>query len=274
MASTHDTLLCFSSLGKVYWLKVYELPQASRNARGKPMVNLLPLDAEERINAVLPIRAFEADKYVFMATELGTVKKTPLSEFSRPRANGIIALGLKEGDRLVDVGITNGKCDLMLFASSGKAIRFGESDVRPMGRTAAGVRGIRLGKGQQVRAMLILDRETVLVATENGYGKRTLASEFSTQKRGGLGVIAIQVSKRNGALVGALQVADDDEIMLISSGGTLVRTPVADVSLLGRNTQGVTLIRLADGDKLVGLESIAAFAEDDETADDAAATTD
>ncbi len=264
VASTHDTLLCFSSLGKVYWLKVYELPQASRNARGKPMVNLLPLTAEERINAVLPIREFEADKFVFMTTELGTVKKTPLTEFSRPRANGIIALGLKESDRLVDVGITDGKRDLMLFASSGKAIRFSESDVRAMGRTAAGVRGIRLAKGQRVRAMLILDCETVLVATENGYGKRTLASEFSCQKRGGLGVIAIQVSERNGGLVGALQVEDDDEIMLISSGGTLVRTPVADVSLLGRNTQGVTLIRLSDGDKLVGLESIAALADDDE----------
>ncbi len=267
VASTHDTLLCFSSLGKVYWLKVYELPQASRNARGKPMVNLLPLEPEERINAVLPVREFETDKFVFMATEHGTVKKTPLTAFSRPRANGIIAVGLRDGDQLVDVGITDGERDIMLFASSGKAIRFSEGDVRPMGRTAAGVRGIRLAKGQRVRALIILERETLLVATENGFGKRTLASEFSTQGRGGQGVIAIQASKRNGPLVGALQIDDDDEAMLISSGGTLVRTPVADVSLLGRNTQGVTLIRLGKEDKLVGLESIIAL--EDEHGDDA-----
>lgn len=268
VASTHDTLLCFSSQGKVYWLKVYELPQASRSARGKPMVNLLPLEQDERINAVLPIREFEQGKFVFMATELGTVKKTPLTAFSRPRATGIIAVGLKDKDRLVDVGITDGQRDIMMFSSSGKAIRFSEQDVRPMGRTAGGVRGIKLAKGHIVRALLILEREALLVATENGFGKRTLVSEFSVQGRGGQGVIAIQASKRNGALVGALQVDADDEAMLISSGGTLVRTPVADVSLLGRNTQGVKLIRLGDDDKLVGLEAIVALGDENGNDDD------
>ncbi len=264
VASTHDTLLCFSSLGKVYWLKVYELPQAGRNARGKPMVNLLPLEKEERINAVLPVREFEEDKFVFMATEMGTVKKTPLNAFSRPRASGIIALGLKDDDRLVDVDITDGSQDIMLFSSSGKAIRFKEQDVRAMGRTAGGVRGIRLVKEQRVRALIILRGDKLLMATERGYGKRTPAEEFPLRGRGGQGVIAIRTSPRNGSLVGALQVADDEEIMLISSSGTLVRTPVADVSELGRNTQGVRLIRLDEDDPLVGMENVAALVDEDE----------
>ncbi len=265
VANSHDTLLCFSSRGKVYWLKVYQLPQAGRGSRGKPVVNLLPLEADERINAVLPVQAFDEDKFVFMATSQGTVKKTSLASFSRPRTSGIIALDLRGADFLVGAGITDGNSELMLFASSGKAIRFQESDVRPMGRSAAGVRGIRLaGPGEEVIALRVLQDGPILVATEHGYGKRTALADFPTQGRGGQGVIAIQTTDRNGRLVGALQVADDDEIMLISSGGTLVRTRVADVSVQGRNTQGVRLIRLDDGDRLVGLERIEVLADEDE----------
>jgi DNA gyrase subunit A len=256
VANTHDTLLCFSSRGKLYWLKVYQLPQASREARGKPIVNLLPLEAGERINAVLPIREFDDNMRVFMATSHGTVKKTPLSAFSRPRANGIIAIDLREGDRLVNVAITDGRQDIMLFSSAGKAIRFKESDVRTMGRGAAGVRGIRLAAGHELIALIIVDEGLILTATERGYGKRTLVEEFPLRGRGGQGVIAIQTSDRNGRTVGALQVRDDDEIMLISMNGTLVRTAVADISILGRNTQGVRLIRVGDDDRLVGLERI------------------
>jgi len=256
VANTHDTLLCFSSRGKVYWLKVYQLPQASREARGKPIVNLLPLEAGERINAVLPIREFDDRMRVFMATSHGTVKKTPLSAFSRPRANGIIAIDLREGDRLVNVAITDGRQDIMLFSSAGKAIRFKESDVRTMGRGAAGVRGIRLAAGHELIALIIVDEGLILTATERGYGKRTLVEEFPLRGRGGQGVIGIQTSDRNGRTVGALQVRDDDEIMLISMNGTLVRTAVADISILGRNTQGVRLIRVGDDDRLVGLERI------------------
>jgi DNA gyrase subunit A len=256
VANTHDTLLCFSSRGKLYWLKVYQLPQASREARGKPIVNLLPLEAGERINAVLPIREFDDNMRVFMATSHGTVKKTPLSAFSRPRANGIIAIDLREGDRLVNVAITDGRQDIMLFSSAGKAIRFKESDVRTMGRGAAGVRGIRLAAGHELIALIIVDEGLILTATERGYGKRTLVEEFPLRGRGGQGVIGIQTSDRNGRTVGALQVRDDDEIMLISMNGTLVRTAVADISILGRNTQGVRLIRVGDDDRLVGLERI------------------
>jgi DNA gyrase subunit A len=269
VGNSHDTLLCFSSQGKVYWLKVYQLPQAGRGSRGKPMVNLLPLEPDERINAVLPVKAFDEDKFVFMATRRGTVKKTPLSAFSRPRTSGIIALDLRGEDYLIGAGITAGDSDLMLFASSGKAIRFSENEVRPMGRGAAGVRGIRLGPSEEVIALRVVDEGLVLIATEHGYGKRTLLDEFPSQGRGGRGVIAVQTSDRNGSLVGALQVGDEDEIMLISSGGTLVRTSVADVSILGRNTQGVRLIRLDQGDRLVGLERIEMLAnDDDETATD------
>jgi len=256
IANSHDTLLCFTSRGKVYWLKVYEVPRAGRGARGRPMVNLLPLESDERINAVLPVRQFDPDHYVFMVTSEGTVKKTSLEAFSRPRASGIRALEIREDDRLVDVAITDGSCDIMLCASNGKAIRFSEGDVRPMGRSAAGVRGIRLPDDQQVIALLIVGEGDVLTATGNGYGKRTPVTDFPVQGRGGQGVIAIQTTARNGALVGAIQVAPEDEVVLISSAGTLVRTPVADVSIQGRNTQGVRLIRLDEGDRLVGLDRI------------------
>ncbi len=256
VANTHDTLLCFSSRGKMYWLKVYRVPQASRGSRGKPIVNLLPLEEGERINAVLPTKEFEADNFVFMATSLGTVKKTPLSLFSRPRASGIIAVDLREGDRLVDVAITDGHREIVLVASSGKAIRFNEEDVRPMGRGAAGVRGIKLGPGHEVIALTVVGDGMILSATENGFGKRTAVDEFPLQGRGGQGVIAIQTTERNGRTVGALQVRDDDEIMLISSSGTLVRTPVNEISIIGRNTQGVRLIRVESGQRLVGLARI------------------
>jgi DNA gyrase subunit A len=256
VANSHDTLLCFSSRGKVYWLKVYQVPQASREARGKPIINLLPLQDDERINAVLPVREYDADHFVFMATSKGTVKKTSLEAFSRPRANGIIAIDLRDGDKLVDVAITDGERDILLGASSGKAIRFNEADVREMGRGASGVRGIKLGAGAEVIALIILNEGDILTATANGFGKRTRAEEFSTQGRGGQGVIAIQTSERNGQMVGAIQVTDDDEIMLISSSGTLVRTGVAEISTQGRNTQGVRLIRVAEGDWLVGLDRI------------------
>jgi DNA gyrase subunit A len=256
IASMHDTLLCFSSRGRMYWLKVYQLPMGGRGARGKPMVNLLPLEEGERINAVLPIREYAEDKYIFMATSEGTVKKTPLTEFSRPRTAGIIAVDLRDGDKLVDVAVTNGDNDVMMFSTSGKAIRFHESDVRAMGRTATGVRGIRMDEGQEVNALIIVGEGELLVATENGYGKRTRVDEFSVQGRGGQGVIAIQTSERNGNAVGAVQVREECQIMLITDGGTLVRTPVADVSIVGRNTQGVTLIRLNEGEKLVQIAPI------------------
>ena len=263
IASTHDTLLCFSSLGKVYWLKVYRLPQAGRTARGKPIVNLLPLDPEERIHAVLPIREFSEDEFVFMATAGGTVKKTPLSAFSRPRSTGIIALELREGDELVDVERTDGTRDVMLFTDAGKAIRFHEDEVRPMGRVAAGVRGIRLQPGQQVISLVIVDEGDILTATENGYGKRTPVEEYPIHRRGGQGVISIQTTARNGNVVGAVQVRESDEVMLITDSGTLVRTPVADISRMGRNTQGVRLIRLGEGEKLVGIEAIVEHEEEE-----------
>ena len=256
VANTHDTILCFSSRGKMYWLKVYKVPQASRGSRGKPIVNLLPLEEGERINAILPIREFDADSFVFMATSGGTVKKTSLSLFSRPRSSGIIAVDLRNNDKLVDVAITDGKQEIILVASHGKAIRFKEEDVRPMGRGAAGVRGIRLPQGHEVIALSIVGDGMLLSATENGFGKRTEIDEFPIQGRGGQGVIAIQTTERNGRTVGAVQVHEDDEIMLISSSGTLVRTAVRDISIIGRNTQGVTLIRVEAGQRLVGLATI------------------
>jgi DNA gyrase subunit A len=256
VANTHDTILCFSSRGKMYWLKVYQVPLASRGSRGRPIVNLLPLEDGERINAFLPIREFDADSFVFMATSAGTVKKTPLSLFSRPRASGIIAIDLRNDDKLVDVAITDGKREIVLVASSGKAIRFQEEDVRPMGRGAAGVRGIKMPVDHEVIALTIAGDGLLLSATENGFGKRTDISEFPVQGRGGQGVIAIQTTSRNGRTVGALQVADEDEIMLISSSGTLVRTPVGDISVMGRNTQGVRLIRVESSQRLVGLARI------------------
>jgi len=264
VASTHDTLLFFSSNGKVYWKKVYELPIGGRAARGKPIVNLLPLEGDERINAVLPIREFDKDQFVFMATENGTVKRTSLEDFSRPRANGIIALDIREGDTLIDVALTDGECDIMLFSNSGKAIRFKENDVRQMGRTAAGVRGIKLQEDQKMVGLIVVEEGDILSVTENGYGKRTEADEYPTYGRGGQGVVSIKTSDRNGDVVGAVQVTEDNEIMLISDGGVLVRTPVGDISVMSRNTQGVRLIRLAEDEKLVELERIANLGGEDE----------
>ena len=261
IANTHDTILCFSSRGKMYWLKVYQVPQASRGSRGKPIVNLLPLEEGERISAVLAIREYTEDSYVFMATSGGTVKKTPLTQFSRPRTNGIIAVDLRD-DTLVDVAITDGSAEILLIASSGKSIRFKESDVRPMGRGAAGVRGIKLPPDHEVIALSIIDDGLILTATENGYGKRTSVDDFPIQGRGGQGVIAIQTSERNGRTVGSVQVRDEDEIMLISSNGTLVRTPVDDISVQGRNTQGVRLIRVGSEQRLVGVARIVFIEED------------
>ena len=268
IASTHDTLLCFSNHGKVYWQKVYQLPIGSRTARGRPMVNLLPLDEGERITAILPVRDYAEGEFIFFATADGTVKRTPLEAFSRPRSSGIIAIDLREGDDLVGVQRTRGGNDIMLFTASGKGIRFPEGDVRAMGRTAAGVRGIRLKKDDRVISLIALDdgEEIILFATENGYGKRTRASEFSRQGRGGQGVISIQTTRRNGRVIGAIKAADEDEVMLISNAGTLVRTPVSDISVMSRNTQGVTLIRLTNGEKLVQIETVAA---DDDEADEA-----
>jgi DNA gyrase subunit A len=257
IANTHDTLLCFSSRGKAYWIKVYELPMASRGSRGKPLVNILPLEQGERINAVLPIREYDDKHYIFMATSSGTVKKTPLEQFSRPRTAGIIAVDLREDDVLVDVALTDGSKDIMLLSSAGKAARFAENEVRPMGRNAAGVRGIRLGDGHKVISLIVVDDEaSILTSTENGYGKRTPASDYPTKGRGTQGVISIQTSERNGAVIGAVQVKAGDEIMLISNGGTLVRTSVDEVRDMGRNTQGVLLIRLSEGEKLVEIERV------------------
>ncbi|WP_456380555.1 DNA gyrase subunit A [Thiolapillus sp.] len=273
VASTHDTILCFSSTGKVYWLKVYELPQGGRGSRGKPMVNLLPLEEGERINAVLPIREYTEDRYIFMATANGTVKKTPLTDFSRPRANGIIAVDLRDGNQLVGVDITDGQQDIMLFSSAGKAVRFNESAVRAMGRTAAGVRGIRLDEGQRVISLVVATAGDVLTVCENGYGKRTDIAQFPVKGRGGKGMISIQVSERNGQQIGAILVDEDDEIMLITDGGTLVRTRVSDVSRMGRNTQGVKVINLTKGEKLIGIARIEMLdgEEDQSEADEAGA---
>jgi DNA gyrase subunit A len=257
VANTHDTLLCFSDRGKLYWLKVYQLPQASRGSRGKPIVNLLPLQEGERISAMLPIKEFEESRFVFMATSFGTVKKTSLALFSRPRASGIIAVALDSGDKLVGVAITDGSKDILLFTTAGKAIRFIEDEVRPMGREAAGVRGIKLAEEQRVNALIVAEPGYILTASENGFGKLTPLDEFPTHGRGGQGVIALQITDRNGRMVGALQVSMDDEVMLMSQSGVLVRTPVREISVVGRNTQGVRLIRLEEGDQLSGLDRIA-----------------
>jgi len=263
IANTHDTLLCFTSRGKVHWLKVYELPHSSHASRGKPIVNLLPLEKDERVNAVLPVRDFPENLFVFFATRQGIVKKTPLSEYSRPRANGIWAIDLPQDDELVNVYLTDGKQDIMLFSSSGKCIRFNESDVRSMGRVSRGVIGLRMHEGQKVVSMLVVGEGDVLTVTENGFGKRTRVEDYRRQGRGGQGLIGISTSARNGALIAAKQVTDDDDIMLISDGGTLVRTSASEISTLGRNTQGVTLIRLREGESLVGVARIAAEAEEE-----------
>lgn len=257
IANTHDTLLCFSSVGKVYWLKVFMIPVASRTARGKPIVNILPLEEGERITNMLPVKDYPEDLFVFMATANGTVKKTALTNFSRQRSVGLRAIELDEGDELVGTAITDGSKDVMLISSSGKTIRFNEDDVRAMGRTARGVRGIKMAEDFHMIALIIPDPvKQILTVCENGYGKRTNVDDFPVYGRGGQGVIGIQTSERNGPVVGAAQVSESDEIILISDKGTLVRTRVAEVSIQGRNTQGVRLIRLKDGEKLVGLEQV------------------
>jgi len=259
IANTHDHMLCFSNRGRVYWIKVYEVPQGSRNSRGRPIVNMFPLQDGEKINVVLPIKEFSADKYIFMATSLGTVKKTPLEAFSRPLRKGIIAVGLDDGDFLIGAAITDGQHDVMLFSDSGKAVRFDENDVRGMGREARGVRGMQLEDGQQVIALLVAggENQSVLTATENGFGKRTPIDEYTRHGRGTKGMIAIQTSERNGKVVAATLVEPESEIMLITNTGVLIRTRVSEIREMGRATQGVTLISLDDGTKLSGLQHIA-----------------
>ena len=258
IANTHDYVLCFSNKGKAYWLKVYEVPQGSRASRGKPIVNLLRMEADERINAILPVKEFVEDRYVFFATQEGVVKKTSLSDYSRPRPSGIIAVDLDEGDVLIGVALTDGRHDVMLFSDEGKAVRFDENDVRPMGRGARGVRGMNLAKGGRVIALLVAEDESqsVLTATENGFGKRTSIGEYTRHGRGTKGMIAIQQSERNGKVVAATLVHADDEIMLITDKGVLVRTRVSEIREMGRATQGVTLIGLDEGSKLSGLQRI------------------
>ncbi len=269
VANTHDTILCFSSLGKVYWLKVYELPQSGRTSRGKPIVNLLPLQEDERINAILPVKDFTQDAFVFMATSRGTVKKTPLKDFSRPRASGIIALELRDDDHLIGVEITDSEHDIILVASTGKSVRFNESDVRPMGRTATGVRGIKISAEHEVISLISIHpdqiNQHILIGTQKGFGKRTPVDDFPVQKRGGQGVIAIQTAGRNGNVVGAVLVSDQDETMLITNRGTLVRTQVKDISSMGRNTQGVTLIRLGESEQLTEIEAVQTLSESEES---------
>ncbi|MBW5289516.1 MAG: DNA gyrase subunit A [Candidatus Ruthia sp. Apha_13_S6] len=258
IANSHDTVLCFSSLGRVHWLQVYELPMASRIACGKPIVNLLPLEKEEVINAILPVSEFDENHFVFMVTSSGTCKKTALTNFSKPRKGGIIAIELRDNDQLVGVEITSGEHDIMLFSANGKSIRFKESDVRVVGRTAIGVRGIKLADADKVVSLIVANQDSpVLTATEKGFGKRTQLDEYRTQARGGSGVISIKTSDRNGKVVGAIQVTDEDEMMLISNKGTLVRARAVDVSIIGRNTQGVTLINIVKNEKLVSVAKIA-----------------
>ena len=260
VAHSHDYLLCFSSRGQLYWLKVFEVPQGSRSGRGKPMINVFPLEEGEKVTAVVPVKEFDENHFVFMATAQGTVKKTPLAEFSRPRPSGIIAVNLEENDYLVGAALTDGGYDVMLLSSEGKAVRFHEEDVRPMGRQATGVRGMRLPEDGSERVVCMLvakdERQAVLTATENGYGKRTPLTEYTRHGRGGQGLIAIQTSERNGRLVGAVLVDDADQVMLISTGGVLIRTAVAQIREQGRSTQGVTLIALGEGEKLAGVERI------------------
>ena len=270
ISSTHDTLLCFSSAGKLYWKKAYEFPQASRASRGRPINNILPLEEGEKITALLPVREYDAEYYVFMATAYGTVKKTSLEHFSRPRANGIRAVDIVDGDRLIGVSLTNGDNEIMLFSNGGKAVRFNESHVRPMGRTARGVRGIKLLPKQQVISMVVVtdDNQTVLTATENGYGKRTAIDEYRAVSRGAQGVMSIQTSERNGQVVAAELVSEDDDVILITNGGTLVRTPVNEISCIGRNTQGVRLINLTRDERLVGLRKVTEIVSDDTVDED------
>jgi DNA gyrase subunit A len=266
IANTHDYILCFSNRGRIYWLKVYSVPQGSRNSRGKPIVNLVPLLDHEKITAVLAVKEFDDAHFVFMATANGTVKKTALSAFSRPRPSGIIAVNLDDGDYLIGVALTDGKQDVMLFSDSGKAVRFEEIAVRAMGRNAAGVRGMKLAKDRRVISLLTADNAevSVLTATENGYGKRTPIGDYTKHGRGTQGIIAIQASERNGKLVAAQIVGDDDEIMLITTGGVLIRTRISEIRDMGRATQGVRLINLGEGEKLAGLEKIVEPDDDEE----------
>ena len=264
VANSHDTILCFTNRGKVYWLKVYQFPQGSRTSRGRPVVNILPLAENERITTLLPVRENEDQGFIFMATANGTVKKTPIDQFSRPRSVGLIAIDLEDDNHLVRAVYTDGTRDVMLLTSSGKAVRFKESDVRAMGRTARGVRGAKLGNGHRIIACIVPDPGTmILTASAHGYGKRSQVEDFPLRGRGGQGVIAMQTSERNGDVVGAVQVGESDEIMLISNQGTLVRTRAEEISVLGRNTQGVRLINLRDGEQLVGLERIVETEEED-----------
>jgi DNA gyrase subunit A len=267
IANTHDTILCFTDRGKVYWLRVFEIPVASRIARGRPIVNILPLDEGERISTILPVGEYEEDKFIFMATASGTVKKTSLTNFSRPRSSGLIALDLLDDDHLIGASITDGSDDVMLMTSAGKSMRFNENDVRPMGRTARGVRGVKMDDGVKVISLIIpKEGGKILTASENGYGKKTAVEDFPVKGRGGQGVIAQQCSDRNGSLAGAVQVFSGDDVMLISDRGTLVRTGCDDISELSRNTQGVTLIRVNDEEALV---SVARIEEPDEEEVDA-----
>ena len=257
IASTHATILCFTNVGKVYWLKVFHIPLASRNARGRPMVNLLPLEKDERVTSILPVEEYTEGHYIFMATGNGTVKKTALNNFARQRSVGLRALALDEGDVLVGTAITTGDCDVMLFSTEGKVVRFREGDIRAMGRTARGVRGIRLGEGHRMISLMIpAEGGNVFTASANGYGKRTPVTEFPTKGRGNKGLIAMSTSERNGDLVGAVQVFEGDELMLISNQGTMVRTRADEISQLGRNTQGVRVIRTKGDEHLVGVERI------------------
>ncbi len=264
IANTHDYILCFSSRGRVYWVKVYRVPQGSRTSRGKPVVNMFPLMEDEKITAILPVKQFDDGHYIFMATAQGTVKKTPLSAFANPRGKGIIAVELDEGDFLIGVAITDGKYDVMLFSDAGKAVRFEEDDVRPTGRVTRGVRGMMLDGGQRVISMLVAENEsqTVLTATENGFGKRTPISEYTRHGRGTKGMIAIHTGERNGNLVGAVLVEEKDEVMLVSTGGVVIRTKVAQIREQGRSTQGVTLINLDEGTRLAGIEKVLESDED------------
>ena len=266
VANTHDHILCFSNRGRLYWLKVYEVPEGNRNARGKPIVNLFPLLEGEKITAVLPVKEFDEGHFIFMATAQGTVKKTPLTDFANPRKAGIIAVGLDEGDYLVGVAITDGQHDVMMFSDAGKAVRFSENDVRPMGRQARGVRGMMLEDGQTVIAMLVArdEEQGVLTATENGYGKRTPIGEYTRHGRGTKGMIAIQTSDRNGKVVAATLVTEKDQIMLITTAGVLVRTRVSEIREMGRATQGVTLISVDEGSTLSGVQKILEGDEDEQ----------
>jgi DNA gyrase subunit A len=268
VTNSHDTILCFTNFGKVYWLRVFEIPQASRTARGRPMVNILPLAEGERISTILPVKEFDDERCVFMATANGTVKKTRLSAFSRPRSTGLIALDIVEGDRLIGASLTSGSDDVMLVTSAGKAIRFNETDVREMGRTARGVRGVKLDDVAKVISLMVpQEGGQVLTASEKGYGKKTAITEFPIRGRGGMGVIAMQCTERNGGLAGAVQVFDGDDIMLISDLGTMVRTRTSEISSLGRNTQGVRLIRVADDETLIGIARIEEPEESEDSVD-------